>query len=161
GGATENEVSWTDDVFVFVHSSLRHDHTRIPYRFGIGREFPLLARLGKRIVCFLNGPDVRHPSGYDQELRHLKIPAAPLGSLIRGWKTDPLSRPLRNLRRIERWADAIFSQPNQASLALRPYHHGYAPIDVAAYRPHVPGRTVPVVVHAPSHRGVKGTPEIL
>jgi len=149
------------DVFVFVHSSLRHDHLRIPYRFGIGREFPLLSRLGKRIVCFLNGPDVRHASGYDQQLRQLNIPAAPLGSLLRGWNTDPLSRPLRNLRRIERWADVIFSQPNQSSLALRPYHHAFAPVESGAYRPYVPGRDVPVVVHAPSHRGVKGTEEIL
>jgi hypothetical protein len=149
------------DVFIFVHSSLRHDHQRIPHRFGIGREFPLLARLGKRIVCFLNGPDVRHASAYDQELKLLKIRAAPLGSLVRGWGKEPLSRPLRNLRRIERWAHVIFSQPNQSSLALRPYHHGFAPIDVSAYRPHVPGRAVPVIVHAPSHRATKGTPEIL
>jgi hypothetical protein len=101
------------DVFVFVHSSLWHDHQRVPHRFGMGREFSLLKRLGKRIVCFLNGPDVRHPSAYDQELAILDIPAAPLGSLLRGWKKDPLSRPLRNLRRIEHWSDAIFSQPNQ------------------------------------------------
>jgi hypothetical protein len=94
-------------------------------------------------------------------LKHLGIPAAPLASLLRGWTMDPLARPLRNLRRIERWADVIFSQPNQASLALRPYRHGNAPIDVTAYTPKVPGRKVPVVVHAPSHRGVKGTEQIL
>jgi len=149
------------DVFVFIHSSLRHDHKRIPHRFGIGREFSLLSRLGKRIISFLIGPDVRHPSGYDQELKYLGIPAEPLASLLRGWKSDPVSRPLRNLRRIERWADVIFSQPNQASLALRPYRHGNAPIDVTAYTPKVPGRRVPLVVHAPSHRGVKGTELIL
>jgi hypothetical protein len=34
-----------------VHSSLHHDHARIPYLFGIGREFPLLARLEDADVC--------------------------------------------------------------------------------------------------------------
>jgi hypothetical protein len=35
-------------------------------------------------------------------------------------------------------------------LAVRPYMHGFAPINLSLYPCHIPGREVPVVVHAPS-----------
>jgi hypothetical protein len=61
----------------------------------------------------------------------------------------------------ELYADAIFAQPSYAQLAIRPYYHFYLAIGVGGYEWAVPGRDVPVVVHAPSRRVIKGTKEIL
>jgi hypothetical protein len=145
------------DVFVFLYTSLHHDRRRPAGRMGLGREFPLLKRLGKQIVAMFVGPEVRHASAYDQELRSLGGPGAPLASLFPNWSSTPVRQPLRNVRRAELWADVILSQPNQAGLALRPYTHFFVPIDLANVRAEIPKRDVPVVLHAPSQTGIKGT----
>ena len=69
--------------------------------------------------------------------------------------------PLRNLRRAELHADVVLSQPNQSGLALRPYTHLFAPLDLSRFAPRIPGREVPRVVHAPSDTAIKGTPLVL
>lgn len=160
-----DRVAWVvarHDLFVFVYNSLRPDRPgERPLFRGIGREFQSLKRLGKKIVVSFVGPDARHPLSYDAERRALGHDFAPLATLAPTWRSDALSRPMRSLRRAERFADVILSQPNQASLALRPYHHLYAPLDLSSLRPKVPDREVPRVVHAPSHHGIKGSREIL
>lgn len=163
-GATER-VAWViarHDVFLFVYNSLRGDaRGDRPLARGMGRDFRDLKRLGKTVIACFVGPDARHPVPYDAERRALGHDFVPLVSLSPSWRSDPLTRALRNVRRAERYADVILSQPNQSSLALRPYHHLDAPFDLSAVRGRVPGREVPVVVHAPSHQGIKGSREIL
>ena len=149
------------DVFVFVYGSLWHDRVA-PLKFqGQGREYALLERLGKRIVSYFVGPDARHASAYDQQLAQLGGAFRPLGEILPSWGADPVSRAMRNVRRAERYAHAIFSQPNQAGFALRPYAHIHAPVDLSRLTAKVPGREVPVIVHAPSERTIKGTADIV
>ncbi len=165
GASVTERMRWIlarHDLFVFVYGSLWADRARGPIKgHGIGREYALLRRLGKRVVAYFVGPDVRHATAYDQQLARLGGAFRRLGEIVPSWGDDPLSRPLRNLRRAERYADAIFSQPNQSGLALRPYAHIHAPVDLARFAPRVPGREVPVVVHAPSEKTIKGTGEIV
>jgi hypothetical protein len=149
------------DAFVFVYNSLQPFARGGLPRRGVGREFPLLKRLGKKIVSMFIGPDARHTSAYDQELRRLGGPGASMTQMYPGWIDDPLRRPLRNLRYAELYADVIVSQPNQAGLALRPYTHFFAPIDLSDVRAEIPAREVPVVLHAPSHSNIKGTAELM
>ncbi|MFO0604902.1 MAG: glycosyltransferase [Polyangiales bacterium] len=149
------------DVFVMVHASLRPWHPTVPWRMGLGREYATLARHGKRVVGFFTGPDVRHASAYDQQCAALGHRAATMGEMAARWADRPLAPSLRNLRMTERHATAIFSQPNQSGLAVRPYHHLFAPVALDRYDARVPDREVPVVVHAPTDRGVKGTGPIL
>jgi hypothetical protein len=149
------------DVFVFVYNSLWPFTPGPPRWRGAGREYPLLKRLGKKIVSLLIGPDVRHASAYDQQLAQLGGPGASLRKLYPTWAHDRVSRPLRNLRYAELYSDVIVSQPNQSGLALRPYMHFFAPIDLSRVKAKVPGREVPVVLHAPSRRDIKGTPEVM
>jgi hypothetical protein len=73
------------------------------------------------------------------------------------YRTPPLEDKLRALRIHERYADAIFSVPDQMGLALRPYHHLQVPIRLEDMRFNIPGRDVPKVVHAPSAPAAKGT----
>jgi hypothetical protein len=149
------------DVFVFVHTSLRPDRQGRTSNRGAGREYPLLKRLGKKIVSMFVGPEVRHWSAYDQELRRLGGPGVSLGRMERNWQRVPLERQLLNLRRAELYADVIVSQPNQSGLALRPYTHFFAPINLSTVRAEIPRRQVPVVLHAPSDSNTKGTAEVM
>ena len=64
---------------------------------------------------------------------------------------------LRRLQMHEKYADAIFSVPDQMGLATRPYHHIQVPINADDIDFNVPGRDRPLVVHAPTNRGVKGS----
>jgi Glycosyl transferases group 1 len=133
-------------VFIWAGSSLRW-----------GTELPILRALGKRIVWFPCGDDVRHSSAHKEEFSSIALSADHEERL----ENDPLTRPLDQLRRIEMYSDEIFSVPNQSSLALRPYYHFFVPIDLSKYHGHVPGREVPIIVHAPSLKTVKGTALIL
>lgn len=69
----------------------------------------------------------------------------------------PLVEKVQTLRIHERYADAIFSVPDQMGLALRPYHHLQVPLCLDKLVYAVPARAVPVVVHAPSVPHIKGT----
>jgi Glycosyl transferases group 1 len=136
------------DLFVFMWAggSLRW-----------GSEVPLLKRLGKRIVWVFCGDDVRHSSAYEQEFTSMVLSEDHRERL----SNDPLMRPLRDLRLAELYSDLIISQPNQAGLAVRPYNHFFLPVNLSHYMNETPGREVPVIVHAPSAKSVKGTGHIL
>ena len=160
----EQRLHWLlseHDVFVYVYNSLWPFSPGPPRWRGAGREFPLLKKLKKKIVSLHIGPDVRHASAYDQQLASLGGPGASMKTLYPTWATDKLARPLRNLRYAELYSDVIVSQPNQAGLAIRPYTHFFAPINLSRVRAEIPKREVPVVLHAPSRRDIKGTPEVM
>lgn len=118
-------------------------------------DLPKLQAAGKAIIAICNGDDVRHASAYTQEF------GVPLATFGAPYADDPLGRPAQTLRNMERHATLVVSVPNQAGLALRPYLHFAYPMDLGLYRAHIPDREVPVVVHAPSDRAVKGTAAIL
>ena len=120
-------------------------------------DYPILRRLGKQIIAIFNGSDILHWSAYFQELTRFCVPVIGKEALLSADGGVTLARKLRRLRVAERYCDAIFSVPSLSGLALRPYFHIYLPIDTRLYEPCVPDREVPLVVHAPSHRGVKGT----
>jgi hypothetical protein len=143
------------DVFVFMWAG----KSLLDYN----SEYPFLKLLGKRIVSIFNGDDVRHWSAYSQQLAPLiqENSSERLEDLDITYANDPLSRPLRNLRTAERYSDLILSVPNQSGLALRPYMHFFVPLKMSEYKADIPGRDIPLVVHAPSNRAVKGTDIIL
>jgi hypothetical protein len=154
---------YTHDVFVFLYTSLWHDVATDsdPFAMGLGREFRLLKKLGKQVVVVATGFDVRHVSAMDQQLARFGHRGPRLAEDAPSAAAQPLARPLRNLRRAERWADLIVSQPNMAGLAVRPYMHLFAPVDVRGIRATYTDRELPVVVHAPSHFQAKGTVHVL
>lgn len=125
------------------------------------REYPLLKRLGKRIVSVCNGDDVRHWSAYDQQNALLKTAGVSLQEMGESYKQSPLERSLRHLRMAERYSDLILSVPNQSGLGVRPYMRFSYPQDLSRYKFNIPQRDVPVIVHAPSVKSIKGTDIIL
>ena len=123
-------------------------------------DFQMIRRAGKKIVSLFNGSDIRYWPAYERQfgidyraLAHEEPPAF--------WGLDTLPTVLGCLRRGEMYADLVLSVPNQSVLGLRPYNHFFYPADMNRYTFHVPGRHVPVVVHAPSRLQTKGTAIIL
>src|SRR2546428_1864577 len=121
------------------------------------RDYPILTRLGKGIISLFQGRDIRHGSAPEPVRRAFGLQSYP-AFRIRG---RPLPWRLTTLRMAERYADAIFAQPSYAELAIRPYRHLYLAFNLSLYDCFIPARDVPVVVHAPNGREVKGTAEIL
>jgi hypothetical protein len=138
-------------------------------------DLPMLAEAGVRIVSWLPGSESRHWSAAgpmwraagstlpdavdDRGLRNTSTRRFDLVS--RGPYHDTLSNKLHNVRMAERWSTAIFGVPECMGHAVRPYFSIPAPLDLSRFRFEVPGREVPVVVHAPSHRGFKRTADLL
>ena len=120
------------------------------------RDFPLLKERGKKIVSIFQGSDIRHWSA-TEPLRE----SFGLKSYAAYREENSLSQSLSTLRMAEKYSDVLFFQPSYGELAVRPYMHLYLAMNLEMYSYHVPERDVPVVVHAPSKRQVKGTAEIL
>ena len=114
--------------------------------------FPLLKKLNKKIICLHVGSDVRHISAFEQQY---KIDTS-------GWEhsfhLDSLEHKIQKIRYHELYADLIYSVPDQAGLYLRSYNHIWVPM--AENRNivyNIPARKIPVIIHAPSRSGIKGT----
>lgn len=133
------------DVYVFVFG-----HSLLPGN----QDFPLLKKLSKKIISIFEGSDVRHWSGAEPvgAAYGYKLPA-----MYREAPYDMLHARMQNMRMAERYSDAIFSLPFQSELAIRPYSHFFLPVNLDLYTHFIPERDVPVLVHAPSRRGFKGT----
>jgi hypothetical protein len=117
--------------------------------------FPLLRRFGKRIVFYFLGSDVRHLSAFSQEYG---VDVSKWGAT---YHVDPLEPKITKLRRVELFADLVYSVPDQSGLQIRPYYHARVPLRVDL-EPRVPSRKKPIIVHAPAWdfeaRGdIKGT----
>lgn len=127
------------------------------------REFPILKKLGKRMISVFCGSDVRHLSSYSQQFADLISEESFMNprNTRQDLVEDPISRPLKNMRMAERYSDLIVSAPINSALAVRPYNHVFVPINLSEYKPNIPGREIPIIIHAPSDTGVKGTKPIL
>ena len=113
-----------------------------------------LRKRGTRVATLLMGSDVRDYRVFAQQygLDSLNVPDE--------YREPKLWKKIETLRTHERFADVIFSCPDQMGLALRPYHHLQIPIDLSKFNFNVSGREIPKIVHAPSEPALKGTDKI-
>jgi len=145
----------TCDVFIFIFgSAFRADR----------RDYWLLKRLGKKIVCVFLGSDTRHWYAYTQEAELLGTDAdirAYLDNVLKNQPHDYLAVKLETVRQAEAQADLILALPDAAQLQSRPYMRLNIPIDLSSIQCEIPNRERPLVLHAPSARGIKGTDRVL
>jgi len=119
------------------------------------RDLPLLRRAGKTIAVTFQGDDARQGHG------------SPLAAAVgAGYYTpagDAVKR--RTIAAFDRHADRIFFlNPDLGDvLPARAEFVPYASVDPNEWRPREPAPLpeVPRIVHAPSHRGVKGTANVV
>src|SRR5262249_43143595 len=137
---------------------------RLPGRLYAGlldlRDLPLLKRAGKALAVTFQGDDARQGTGTDSAF-HLAL-ARQAGPGYCTPRRDALKR--RAIERWDRYADRIFYVnpdlgtflPDRAEFV--PYAHVQPEEWPFSTRPR---SDPPVVVHAPSHRGIKGTEHVL
>jgi hypothetical protein len=136
------------DVFFFLwaRQSLLHQN----------QDYPILKQLGKKIILYFVGSDVRAIPAYKQWYQTARkyLDQLPFNS-------EPIGNPLYAIRAAEMFSDLIFSVPDQSVVGVRPYMHAFVPMNLSSYTFNVPARNVPLVVHAPSRGWLKGTKYIM
>ncbi|MEI6681823.1 MAG: hypothetical protein WCO44_04310 [Bacteroidota bacterium] len=139
------------DIFFFMWNSFHLDHA----------DLKELKDAGKKIIVFHVGDDVRWKSSMTQEFQAYQFNPIEYPSTNK-WGDQELNTKLEWLRKTEKYADLLYSAPNQAQLGLRPYYTAFVPIDLEYYTFSTNQRqNNPVVIHAPSLSSFKGTDKIL
>lgn len=118
-------------------------------------EYQRIKERGKKIVTIFSGSDVRHFSAYRQ------LYGVPIDEIWEEEANDSLVKRLHNVRHEELYCDLIMSSPNSTPLSVRPYMQVYLPIILDRYECVIHERNIPVVIHAPSDKSVKGTDVIV
>ncbi len=130
------------DLFIFVWQPWLPE----PYLF------PLLKKKGKKIVCLHMGSEVRHITAFEQQY---KIDTSTWED---HFHLDILDNKIKRIRCHELYADLIYSVPDQAGLYLRGYNHLRLPLNKNKKIVfNIPARKNPLIIHAPSRSGIKGT----
>ncbi len=134
------------DVYIFIWNGFMIDSIA---------DYVYLKGKGKKIISLFLGSDVRHISAFTQEY------GLDVSTWEKWFHSTDLNKQLFRLRKAELLSDAVFSVPDQAGLAIRPYYKVYIPFNVKQFVFSIPCRTVPKIVHIPSRSGIKGTSFIL
>lgn len=136
------------DTFIFIwegiSSSLEHDYIR-------------LKRHKKKIITLFVGSEVRSSELFAQELNKAGVPVT--DSFIKAIATRGGAAKLKPKRvsTAERYSDLTLGQKNYMQLSTKDYVELYIPIQVSRFSPAQKQRKIPKIVHAPSHREIKGT----
>lgn len=128
------------DLFIYLWNGLTTDDSDI-------LEFK---KQGARVITWFVGDDVRY---YPEMQKQFGISTA----FYDGYFKKSFRGLLSKLRIHERYADVIYSVPDQASLALRPYAHLQIPVQTEKLNFKRSQNAVPVLVHIPSSPQIKGT----
>lgn len=130
------------DVFIFIWRPWINE----------SRLFRQLKKKGKKVVCIHLGSDVRHISSFMQEF------TVDTSKWEGHHHRNSLNKKIQKIRYHELFADLIYSVPDQAGLLLRRYDHIYIPLSKKKniiFK--IPARKEPLIIHAPSQSGIKGT----
>ena len=142
--------------------SLVHVPGRLYARLLALRDLPLLHRRRKTIAVTFQGDDARQAHGPELPPSRRRL-AAEVGDGYYTDAGDALKR--RTIAAFDRYADRIFYlNPDLGDfLPARAQFVPYASVDPSEWRPRppVPLPARPTIVHAPSHRGIKGTQRVV
>lgn len=148
-----------NDVFIFIFAD-----SMLPFYL----DYPIIKLLGKKIISIFCGSDVRYWFAYQQEMEQLKVIEAvsPFLNAIKNrqgnhYYGDRFQEKLFRVRTAEKYSDLILAQPSFAQLFTRSYKQFNLPIELSGYGFNIPNREVPVILHSPSNRNLKGTTQIL
>jgi len=124
-------------------------------------DLPLLKKLGKALFVTYQGDDARQGSYMKAHFR-----VSPIGEVDANYYTaESDARKRKEIALFERYADGIYAVNPDLLHVLPPRTRflPYSHIDPRGWQPALPSGSAarPLVVHAPSHRGIKGTRFVL
>jgi hypothetical protein len=141
-----NNLIKTHDVFFFIWSGILDDCG----------DFEIIRKAKKKLIVQHVGSDVRWPNALNHELAKYGLLPIELRNFNSYEVT--LNEKLLFLRKAEKYANLLYSAPNQASLALKKYGTNPQPINLDGIpKLNKPQRIRPQVLHLPSNVNSKGT----
>jgi len=138
------------DAFIFIFGT-----SLLPHNLDL----PVLKLFHKKTVMWFIGSDIRHYESVDAAIKKMGIKYR--RSDARKQSPDRVEQKKKMIRRVEKYVDYIISYPAISHLLTREYHTVLIPLDVENIMYNNMPNPRPVVVHAPSHEGKKGTSYIL
>lgn len=153
--ATVAKALLTCDVFIFTFGTAFRANRR---------DLKLLKLLGKRVICVFLGDDTRYWYAYTQETELLGIDSdirPYLDEVLKNRAHDYLASKLFVVQQAEMHADVVLNTPDCAQLLSKPYMRTNLPLNLSRIICNVPNREIPLVLHAPSVRDIKGTKFVL
>jgi len=115
-------------------------------------DLPVLKKFGKRIGQVFLGCDIRC-----KEIMQQENPEFCLCNKCAILEVCDSASKYRLAARWEKSADLLFSLPIHSQILKRPYHNFYMPVNLDNFTFSPGANPVPLVVHAPSDRALKGT----
>jgi hypothetical protein len=134
-----------NDVFVFVFDTILKNQA----------DLALLKKLGKKIVFIFFGSEARDYRAFNQQYPDTHLPWPKTHTRV------GLNEKLEFIRRIEYYADSIHALPDISGLFLRPFHLTRLPFAIDNLPHKIADNKIPVIIHAPSNRAIKGTDKIV
>lgn len=122
-------------------------------------DYRLIRLLRKKLVIIFLGSEIRHWYVYQLEMERLGYSEL-FKTGIEAYKNQRFgtySSMLRRVKNAERFANLILSHPSYGQLQTRPYMRGRIGLEVSTIKWNIPNNDIPIIVHAPSSRSVKGT----
>lgn len=131
----------------------------LPFRL----DYKLIKLFRKKLVIIFLGSEIRHWYLYKMEIKALGCEEM-FSSCIEAYKNQNFNSYYDKLERVksaEAYADLILSQPGYAQLQTRAYKRVTVGLYLPDYEFKVSGRKKPLIVHAPTARGIKGTEYVI
>lgn len=127
----------------------------LPFRL----DYALIKLFGKKLVVIFLGSEIRHWYLYQKELESIGY-AELFATCIAAYRSQQFGTLTDKKERVEaaeQYADLILSQPGFAQLQSKPYMRANVGLYLPDYPCDIQSRETPLILHAPSARGVKGT----
>lgn len=144
-------TAFTHDVFIFIAGN-----SLLPFNIDL----PILKILGKTIIVYFVGCDIRHFYSYEIWLEENQIKYS-ICKDCKNRKICNIKSKKKLVRNFEKYADYIITSPALAQLMIRTYKYIFIPLDVTNIKYNNVFNEVPIIVHAPTNPSIKGTPYIL
>lgn len=144
---------FTCDIFYYISGG-----NVLPFQL----DYLLIRLFRKKLVVVFLGSDVRHWYLYKVEMDTLGYSEV-FSVVVQGFRKQTSSLAIKEslVRAAEKYANLILSQAGYAQLQSKPYCRTTVGLFLSEYGFEVPGRERPLIVHAPSSRGLKGTKFII
>ena len=138
------------DIFVYIFRGFYKDF----------KDFEIIRDRGKKLVYIFTGGHERWYYAAKQEFD--KFAMNPMEINPEYYSTlDYLENSLRIVRNVEKYANCIWSLPEQSQLLFRPYYRFDIPLNVDNYICKSSQKKIPLIIHASSSPIFKGTKYIL